>query len=117
VYGLSNHLLDSPWPKVTAGKSGLSALLSGGEHLLPSLFALLSDRRQAADDLLPRTGVSPEWERLLSAAFIATPDYGTRSSTVVLVGRDRRIMFVERSFGPGGAPGEEVSHELEITGP
>lgn len=116
VYGLSNHLLDSPWPKVTAGKSGLSALLSGGEQLLPSLFALLSDRGQAADDLLPRTGVSPEWERLLSAAFIATPGYGTRSSTVVLVGRDRRVVFVERSFGPGGAPGEEVSYEIEITG-
>jgi uncharacterized protein with NRDE domain len=116
VYGLSNHLLDSPWPKVTAGKSGLSALLSGGEQLLPSLFALLSDRGQAADDLLPRTGVSPEWERLLSAAFIATPEYGTRSSTVVLVGRDRRVVFVERSFGPGGAAGEEVSHELEIAG-
>ena len=101
----------------TTGKSGLSALLSGGEELLPSLFTLLSDRGQAADDLLPRTGVSPEWERLLSAAFIATPDYGTRSSTVVLVGRDRRVVFVERSFGPGGAPGEEVRHELEITAP
>jgi uncharacterized protein with NRDE domain len=61
--------------------------------------------------------VSPEWERLLSAAFIATPDYGTRSSTVVLVGRDRRVVFVERSFGPGGAPGEEVSYEIEITVP
>jgi len=84
---------------------------------LIGVATLGADRGQAADDLLPRTGVSPEWERLLSAAFIATPDYGTRSSTVVLVGRDRRAVFVERSFGRGGAPGEEVSHELEITGP
>jgi uncharacterized protein with NRDE domain len=116
VYGLSNQLLDSPWPKVTAGKAGLSTLLAGGGTLLPSLFALLSDRRQATDDLLPRTGVSPEWERLLSAAFIASADYGTRSSTVVLVGRDRRAVFVERSFGPGGAPGEEVRYEFDLIG-
>jgi uncharacterized protein with NRDE domain len=117
VYGLSNHLLDSPWPKVTAGKTGLGALLSTrGDELVSSLFALLSDRRQAADERLPHTGVSPEWERLLSAAFIASPEYGTRSSTVVLVGRDGRAALVERSFGPGGAPGEEVRFELELAG-
>ena len=115
VYGLSNHLLDSPWPKVTAGKTGLTALLAGGGDLLPSLFALLSDPRQAAEDLLPRTGVEPEWERLLSSAFIASEDYGTRSSTVVLVGRDGRVVFVERSFGPGGARGEDVRYELETS--
>ena len=114
VYGLSNHLLDSPWPKVTAGKGGLSALLAGGGDLLPDLFALLADRRMAADDLLPRTGVSPEWERLLSSAFIASRDYGTRSSTVVLIGRDGRAVFVERGFGPGGALGEEARYEFDL---
>jgi uncharacterized protein with NRDE domain len=116
VYGLSNHLLDSPWPKVTEGKSALSALLTRGGDLLPGLFALLSDHRQAADDLLPRTGVSPEWERLLSSAFIATEQYGTRSSTVVLVGRDGRAVFAERSFGQGGVPGDEVRFELDLVG-
>jgi uncharacterized protein with NRDE domain len=114
VYGLSNHLLDSPWPKVTAGKSGLSALLTGGHELLPSLFALLSDRRQATDDLLPRTGVSPEWERLLSSAFIATKDYGTRSSTVILVGRDGGVVFAERSFGAGGIPEAEARYDFQV---
>ena len=114
VYGLSNHLLDSPWPKVTAGKSGLTALLTGGGKLTPSLFRLLSDRSQATDDLLPRTGVSPEWERLLSSAFIASEGYGTRSSTVVLVGRDGVVRFEEHSFGPGAAPEEEVTYEFVI---
>jgi uncharacterized protein with NRDE domain len=117
VYGLSNHLLDSPWPKVTAGKSGLTALLAGGAELLPSLFALLSDRRQATDDLLPRTGVTPEWERLLSSAFIASKDYGTRSSTVILVGRDGGVTFVERSFGPGGASDGEARYEFGLEMP
>ena len=117
VYGLSNHLLDSPWPKVTAGKDGLTGLLStSGGELIASLFALLADRRQVADELLPQTGVSPEWERLLSAAFIASPEYGTRSSTVVLAGRDSRALFVERTFGPGGTPGDDVRFELDLAG-
>ncbi len=104
VYGLSNHLLDTAWPKVTATKSALQVLLARDPgELVPRLFELLADRRQAADELLPRTGVSVEWERLLSAAFIVSDDYGTRSSTVVLVGRDGRIVFEERSFTRGGA--------------
>lgn len=114
VYGLSNHLLDSPWPKVTAGKDNLAALLAGSGELVPSLFALLADRQQASEDLLPRTGVSPEWERLLSSAFIVSAEYGTRSSTVVLVARDGRVVFVERSFGPGGAHGGESRHEFAL---
>jgi uncharacterized protein with NRDE domain len=114
TYGLSNHLLDSPWPKVTAGKSGLAELLAGGGELVPRLFRLLADRRQATDDLLPQTGVGPEWERLLSSAFIVSEGYGTRSSTVVLVGRDDVVRFEERSFGSGGAPEEVVRHEFAL---
>jgi uncharacterized protein with NRDE domain len=100
---------------VTSGKNALNALLTGGgAELVPTLFALLSDRSQAAPDLLPRTGVSSDWERLLSSAFIASSEYGTRSSTVVLVGRDGGVLFVERSFGAEGVSGEEVRHEFEL---
>jgi uncharacterized protein with NRDE domain len=109
VYGLSNHLLDTPWPKVAATKSAFGALLTGrASELTADLFALLSDRSRPADDLLPSTGIGREWERLLSSAFITSGGYGTRSSTVVLVGRDGRIVFIERSFGPGGMPGTEA---------
>lgn len=113
VYGLSNHLLDTAWPKVTSGKSALSALVrDGAAELTAGLFALLSDRHQPADDLLPQTGIAPEWERLLSSAFIASADYGTRSSTVVLVGRSGHLIFVERSFARGGVPAGEVRYAL-----
>ena len=113
VYGLSNHLLDTPWPKVTSTKSGLEALLSRDPaELVPRLFDLLSDRYQAEDHLLPRTGVSLEWERLLSAAFIVSDGYGTRSSTVLLVGLDGRIVFEERSFHAGGKPGAIVRDQF-----
>jgi uncharacterized protein with NRDE domain len=115
VYGLSNHLLDTPWPKVTSGKSALSALrISDPSELIPNLFALLSDRSQAADHLLPQTGVREDWERLLSSAFIASSDYGTRSSTVLLVGRDGGVVFVERNFTTGSAPHEQVRYEFEL---
>jgi uncharacterized protein with NRDE domain len=113
IYGLSNHLLDTDWPKVTATKNALTGLLSrdAGE-LIPSLFLLLADRAKAADHLLPRTGVSLEWERLLSSAFIVSDGYGTRSSTVILIGRDGRIVFEERTFTDGGTPGGRVRHEI-----
>jgi len=104
VHGLSNHLLDTPWPKVTRGKERVSALLDAAEtHLLRGLFDALADRETAPDPELPDTGVGLQRERELSPAFIAGERYGTRSSTVVLVGRNRQVIFEERRFGPGGA--------------
>ena len=115
VYGLSNHLLDTPWPKVSASKRAFNAILSGRDpELTTGLFQLLSNAYQPSDDLLPSTGVTPEWERLLSSAFIASDHYGTRSSTVVLVDRNGGVMFTERGFGPGGKPGEETSIQLQV---
>ena len=115
IYGLSNHLLDKPWPKVTTGKSALSALLGGGgADLTAGLFDLLSDRTQVRDESLPRTGIGLAWERLLSSAFIASAEYGTRSSTVVLVGRDDAVTFAERSFGPNGLPAGEIREALRV---
>jgi uncharacterized protein with NRDE domain len=113
VYGLSNHLLDTPWPKVASTKTAFDALLNGGaSDLTADLFALLSDRNRPADDLLPSTGVGADWERLLSSAFIASDDYGTRSSTVVLAGRDAGTIFIERTFGRKDEPGPEARFQF-----
>jgi uncharacterized protein with NRDE domain len=113
VYGLSNHLLDTPWPKVAATKSVFGTVLRGsGLQLTDDLFRLLSSRNRAKDEELPSTGVGPDWERLLSSAFIASPDYGTCSSTVVLLSRAGSIVFVERSFGRGGGSGTEARFEV-----
>ena len=99
---------------MAASKNALGKLLgSGAADLSAELFALLSDRNRAADALLPSTGVRPEWESLLSSAFIASDDYGTRSSTVMLIGRDGNMAFVERSIGPGGVPGGETRFEFQ----
>jgi uncharacterized protein with NRDE domain len=104
VHGLSNHLLDEPWPKVRNGIAVLNGLLGAAEStLIDGLYAMLGDRTPAPDHLLPATGLAPERERDVSPAFIARDVYGTRASTVVLVGRDGHVRYVERSFGPLGA--------------
>lgn len=102
IHGLSNHLLDTPWPKVERAKAALAACLSGTDDLEAGLFALLADRTPAADDALPATGVDLAWERLLSPIFIAGDDYGTRSSSVLTVDRCGRTVFRERGW-PDGA--------------
>lgn len=99
LYGLSNHFLNSPWPKVSRSKKMLKAALNKkGDDLEDAMFSLLSDRRIPPDDRLPSTGIGLEWERILSTIFIESPIYGTRSSTVLLIGRNRRVRFVERVF-------------------
>jgi uncharacterized protein with NRDE domain len=103
VYGLSNHLLDTPWLKVTSGKRRLAGLLGAAEApLVAGLFDILSDRDPAPDAELPDTGVGARRERELSPLFIAGERYGTRASTVVLIGGDRNVLFIERRFGPRG---------------
>jgi uncharacterized protein with NRDE domain len=97
VYGLSNHLLDTPWPKVVRGKENFSTLLKGDLNT-ERLFNFLYDDHRAPDDLLPDTGVGLERERALSAMFIKSPGYGTRCSTVILVDNDDQVLFSERVY-------------------
>jgi uncharacterized protein with NRDE domain len=113
VYGLSNHLLDTAWPKVSSSKRALGSLLTAhGPELARGLLALLSDRTRPADDLLPTTGVGLELERLLSSAFIASADYGTRCSSVLLLSRGGEATFTEVTFGREGIPAGQVHHRL-----
>jgi uncharacterized protein with NRDE domain len=116
LFGLSNHLLDTPWPKVTRGKQALAELLGNDEELQPeAVFHLLADRNEAPDDSLPDTGVGLEVERILSPLFITSPQYGTRSSTLVLVAREGKVTFIERTFRGQAASHEDVRHEFKIT--
>jgi len=98
LYGLSNHLLDTPWRKVEKGKAGLAELLRKKKAEKQAFFEMLADKSLAEDADLPETGIGYEREKLLSAIFIETPIYGTRSSSVVLVNRDYEISLDERIF-------------------
>jgi uncharacterized protein with NRDE domain len=116
VYGVSNHLLDTPWPKVGAGKSALAKALDR----LPddqTLFGLLRDDSIHPDEILPQTGVPLDWERLLSSAFVKSSDYGTRGSTVLCMGKDGWTSFDEQTWLPGAQRGERLRYRIKLNAP
>jgi uncharacterized protein with NRDE domain len=102
LYGLSNALLNTPWPKVERGRRGLAAILTDPSGPHPeTLLDLLADRSIPPDQDLPDTGVGLERERLLAPLFIDGETYGTRSSSVLLLG-DERAELIERSHDSSG---------------
>ncbi|WP_336088063.1 NRDE family protein [Nocardia sp. SSK8] len=125
LHGLSNgpHLVSAPgevvhsrpqefevagvgappvWPKVADGLAELRDIIATAPDSVDDYFALLADRTEAAAELLPRTGIAPEFERAVSARFVAHDLHGTRASTVLLVRADGSYVMAERSFGPHG---------------
>lgn len=117
IYGLSNHLLDSPWPKVERGKRVLREALveaTKPDRLIEKLLAALADRSFADDRTLPDTGIGKDWEKLLSATFISAPGYGTRVSTVLLMDQDGEVHFRERTFSESGQMNEDRRYRFVI---
>ena len=110
IYGLSNHLLDTPWPKVKRGKDALLGLVSYAQIDLDQAFAILADTTLAADADLPDTGIPLAWERALSAVFISTKNYGTRCSTLLMRSSGNRHLFTERRFAASPADWEESTY-------
>ena len=100
IHGLSNALLDTPWPKVETAKRRIRALAEEESTDPEAYFAALADPRPFPDDELPDTGIGPERERLLSPIFISGDFYGTRSTTLLLISRENRVTFMERSHAP-----------------
>ena len=110
VHGLSNARLDVGWPKVERGRQLLEAAMKPTGIARDAIFGMLSDRATASGESLPATGIPLELERKLSATFIVGATYGTRCSTLLLVGKNGKIDIEERSFGPDGEPSDLV-HE------
>jgi len=114
VHGLSNHLLDTSWPKVSSGRAQLEQLLSSDRVTPEHLFELLTNRTLAPGDM-PQTDEEIDWpEQLMRHNFIVSPEYGTRSSTVLLVHRDGTVEFVERQYGPSGVTTRTSPFEFKI---
>lgn len=116
IYGLSNHLLDTNWPKVARGKKQLTKIIHENDD--PSdetLFLMLQDQTAAADEHLPNTGVDLAWERMLSPIFITSPEYGTRSSSVLKIDLEGRIKFSERTRMPNSeTPQQETTRCFSV---
>lgn len=119
IHGLSNASLNTPWPKVASGRRELHQLLSdtdGEAALEQGLWQLLSNRNQAPEVELPDTGISRDMELLLSSRFIVNQRYGTRASTLLLVDRQQRALFVERSFDTAGGLQSETRERFSFDG-
>ena len=98
IHGLSNHFLDTPWPKVTAGVNKMRPLMEEKDPDPDALLNAIYDDTIAQDHELPDTGIGLERERWLSAMFIKSPGYGSRSSTVLMIDRSDHVVFVERVY-------------------
>ncbi len=113
IYGLSNHLLDTPWPKVTSGKAELEGLVAGPDVRVPDLLALLASRESSpAEALRADTEGDSGRMRWRSSRFILGDAYGTRASTVVLLAADGAGVFVERSFDARGTATADAVFDL-----
>jgi uncharacterized protein with NRDE domain len=97
IHGLSNRFLNTPWPKVASGKKALENLVRD-TVTLDGLFKILADQSVPHDHQLPQTGVTHEWERILSPIFIQSDAYGTRSSTVMLMDQGGSLTVAERTY-------------------
>lgn len=101
LYGLSNGVLDSPWPKIQHRISAFAQLLAmdTGEFKKSDHYLhMMEDATQAPDERLPKTGVSYEWEKILSSAFIKTEHYGTRTISLIRIRHDGHFEVIEKSF-------------------
>ncbi|MBW7472895.1 NRDE family protein [Marinobacter sp. M216] len=108
VYGLSNHLLQTPWPKLLRLRQAVGDTVASADNdaeaLHQELIALLQDTTPAPDHLLPDTGVGIDTERFLSSPFIVGDSYGTRATTIVSVSRSGEIRVSEQGWGPNAEP-------------
>ena len=109
IHGVSNAGLDTPWPKLVRAKAGVARWAAAGDDDPAPLWKVLSDTRTAFDHELPDTGIPRARERLLSSPFIVSDNYGTRCSTLVMLGRDGTAHFLERSFDERGFVAGEVA--------
>ena len=102
VHGMSNGGFDVAWPKTRMLCSVMEKWIESGHGDFDPLWNALADERIAPDAELPDTGIGVEKERMLSAAFIRGPTYGTRASTIIAVDHEGKGWIHERRFGPEG---------------
>ena len=103
IYMLSNHLLDTPWPKAVRAKEMCDKIvLEHGKLDIDALFTVFHDSKRASDDKLPETGVGYNLEKMLSSIFIESNVYGTLATTILTIDNHRKLSLHERTYHPEG---------------
>ena len=113
VFALSNHFLDTPWSKITNGKQAFSTILES-DFSTKALFDLLHHDSPAQDLKTDDDPVTAQVQRIRSSIFVKSPDYGTRSSTVITISHDQQVKFIEHSFDIDGKCQNVVNVEFEL---
>jgi uncharacterized protein with NRDE domain len=117
TYGISNHLLDTPWPKLIKGKETFENKITSGLELNPeALLDLMTDEEKAVDLNLPDTGIGIEKERLLSSMFIRSENYGTRNTTLIMIDNSGYVKFIERTYFSHPEKYHTVKFDFKING-
>ncbi|WOT05303.1 NRDE family protein [Shewanella youngdeokensis] len=102
-HSISNGALDDIWPKMSRGTQAIEAHIStNSEPNIDDLLTIMKDQTQASDTDLPQTGVSLEWERHLSSIYIQHPEYGTRSTSIILKDHQAKLHFSEVRYDGKG---------------
>jgi len=100
IHGISNAVLNTPWPKVEKAKEDLRNAISNDHIDTEELFTLLKSKKTYPLEMLPETGLPDKKEKEVSAAYIKTEDYGTRCSTIILMDQNGEVTFMERTYDP-----------------
>ncbi len=113
IFGVSNALLDTPWPKVIKAKRAFSEIIQT-DFSLENLIEMMQDDSTAPDEQLPETGLDYEREKAVSAMCIRTPDYGTCCSTAITIDHNGQVDFMEKSYPVGDRTEKTVSFSFKI---
>ncbi len=109
IHGLSNHLLDTDWPKSVVARERLTQILRQPEPSAAELIKAMADQTSYEDSMLPETGIGLDRERFLSPIFINGDTYGTRSTTVILARHNGTIEFIEQGYDTPHSPVQQFS--------
>ncbi|USE36481.1 NRDE family protein [Endozoicomonas sp. SCSIO W0465] len=115
IYGLSNHLLDTPWPKLLRARHRFTRAMQ--ESIPPDskrLVELMQDSYQPPEEQLPDTGVSKEVEKRLSSCFIASKDYGTRNTSVLMIDHQNQLQWAEQGYLQEGVTSESRQFKIKL---
>lgn len=117
IHVLSNALLDTEWPKTNRLLRGFQSLdlTANDDVLVTSGFDLLNDETKASTTDLPNTGIGIEMEKVLSSIRIDSSIYGTRVSSVLVLGNEG-FTFAEKTLRPveGGVVRLVGTYNFEI---
>jgi len=103
VHSLCNGALDDIWPKMALGQAALVSLIKKDLPLnIEQLFTLMKNTQQAKTEDLPNTGVSKAWEHFLSAIFIKSKQYGTRTTNIITLDKTGNVTVYDRSYNIQG---------------